>query len=55
MFPAPMLENLQAWVAGYYERTDQWSYQAHRQIFDSFAGCKSEHHDGTSFSARNLV
>ncbi|WKZ12936.1 MAG: AAA family ATPase [Gammaproteobacteria bacterium] len=37
-----MLENLQAWVAGYYEREDQWSYHAHRQIFDSFAGRKSE-------------
>lgn len=37
-----MLENLQAWVAGYYERKDQWSYHAHRRIFDSFIGCKSE-------------
>jgi adenylate kinase family enzyme len=37
-----MLENLQAWVAGYYERQDQWSYNAHRRIFDSFAGRKSE-------------
>ncbi len=37
-----MLENLQAWVAGYYERTDQWSYHAHRQIFDAFTGRKSE-------------
>ena len=38
-----MLENLQAWVAGYYERQDQWSYYAHRRIFDSFTGPKSEH------------
>lgn len=37
-----MLENLQAWVAGYYDREDQWSYHAHRQIFDTFTGCKSE-------------
>jgi adenylate kinase family enzyme len=37
-----MLENLQAWVAGYYERQDQWSYHAHRRIFDSFTGPKSE-------------
>jgi len=37
-----MLENLQAWVAGYYERKDQWSYHAHRQIFDAFTGCRSE-------------
>jgi adenylate kinase family enzyme len=37
-----MLDNLQAWVAGYYERDDQWSYRRHRRIFDSFAGRKSE-------------
>ena len=37
-----MLENLQAWVAGYYERQDQWSYYAHRRIFDSFTGPKRE-------------
>ena len=37
-----MLENLQAWVADYYERQDQWSYHAHRHIFDSFTGRKSE-------------
>lgn len=37
-----MLDNLQAWVSGYYERDDQWSYRAHRRIFDSFAGRKSE-------------
>lgn len=37
-----MLGNLLAWVAGYYERHDAWSYQAHRRIFDSFEGRKSE-------------
>lgn len=37
-----MLEHLQVWVSGYYERHDQWSYHAHRRIFDAFAGCKSE-------------
>lgn len=42
-----MLEPLQAWVAGYYEREDQWSYQAHRRIYDSFAGRKSERLDDT--------
>jgi len=41
-----MLENLQTWVADYYEREDQWSYQAHRRIFDSFAGRKSERLSG---------
>ena len=42
-----MLENLQVWVAGYYERKDQWSYHAHRQIFDAFTGCKSERRSGS--------
>lgn len=38
-----MLANLQAWVAGYYEREDAWSYRAHRRIFDGFNGRKTEH------------
>jgi adenylate kinase family enzyme len=38
-----MLEQLQVWVAGYYQRQDQWSYHAHRKIFESFAGKKSEY------------
>lgn len=46
-----MLDNLQAWVAGYYERQDQWSYHAHRRIFDSFAGPKSERPSGSSVAA----
>lgn len=37
-----MLQNLQDWVTGYYDRRDQWSYHAHRRIFDSFTGNKSE-------------
>jgi adenylate kinase family enzyme len=37
-----MLANLQAWVSGYYERDDSWSYRAHRAIFDAFPGNKSE-------------
>lgn len=37
-----MLDNLQAWVAGYYERDDAWSYAAHRRIFDAFVGPKRE-------------
>lgn len=45
-----MLDNLQAWVTGYYEREDQWSYQAHRAIFDSFDGHKSER-CGESYAA----
>jgi hypothetical protein len=46
-----MLENLQAWVAGYYQRQDQWSYHAHRQIFDSFVGRKSERLSGNAVAA----
>lgn len=46
-----MLDNLQAWVAGYYERQDPWSYHAHRRIFDAFTGPKSERLAGTSVSA----
>jgi len=38
-----MLENLQAWVAGYYERDDAWSYAAHRRLFDAHAGPKTEY------------
>ena len=40
-----MLDNLQAWVAGYYTRDDAWSYKAHRRIFDTFVGAKVEHGD----------
>ena len=46
-----MLDNLQTWVAGYYERQDQWSYHAHRRIFDSFAGPKSERLSGSAVAA----
>src|SRR5262245_46197075 len=38
-----MLENLQTWVSGYYQRSDAWSYAAHRALFDAFVGCKIEH------------
>ena len=38
-----MLDNLQAWVADYYERQDPWSYYFHRRIFDAFQGAKKEH------------
>jgi adenylate kinase family enzyme len=38
-----MLANLQEWVTGYYERDDQWSYAAHRRIFDLHQGRKVEY------------
>lgn len=38
-----MLDNLQAWVAGYYERDDAWSYAAHRRLFDAHDGTKTEY------------
>lgn len=48
-----MLPILSAWVTDYYHRTDQWSYQAHRRIFDAHSGVKIEHTrplDGTGGS-----
>jgi len=38
-----MLATLRAWVTDYYRRADQWSYQAHRRIFDAHTGAKIEH------------
>ena len=38
-----MLATLRAWVTDYYHRTDQWSYHAHRRVFDAHAGPKIEH------------
>ncbi|KGI78368.1 shikimate kinase [Oleiagrimonas soli] len=38
-----MLESLQTWVRGYYERDDAWSYAAHRRLFDAHAGDKTEY------------
>lgn len=46
-----MLDKLQAWVVGYYERQDLWSYHAHRRIFDSFPGPKSERRGGGEAAA----
>jgi adenylate kinase family enzyme len=37
-----MLANLQEWATGYYQRDDQWSYAAHRRIFDRHQGNKVE-------------
>lgn len=37
-----LLPKLQEWVSSYYEREDDWSYSAHRKLFDEFAGKKSE-------------
>ncbi len=37
-----MLTQLQEWVSSYRQRADDWSYAAHRQIFDDFAGEKLE-------------
>jgi hypothetical protein len=38
-----MLATLRAWVTDYYDRVDQWSYKAHRRIFDAHPGAKIEH------------
>jgi len=45
-----MLSNLQEWVAGYYHREDAWSYQVHREIFDTFTGPKVEHRELDAYS-----
>lgn len=45
-----MLDTLQQWVAGYYERDDAWSYRAHRRLFDGFAGPKTELRDAVGWS-----
>ena len=37
-----MLEPLQAWVCGYFERDDAWSCGAHRWLFDAHPGAKIE-------------
>jgi adenylate kinase family enzyme len=46
-----MLSKLQAWVAGYYQRDDAWSYRTHRAIFDGFTGPKVEHHEVAAYAA----
>ncbi|MEO5830021.1 MAG: AAA family ATPase [Rhodanobacter sp.] len=38
-----MLANLQAWVSSYHERSDPWSFAAHRALFDAFSGSKVEY------------
>ena len=35
-----MLAPLQAWVSGYYERNDDWSWRRHLAIFDAHPGTK---------------
>src|SRR5262245_45255989 len=46
-----MLSQLQEWVAGYYQRNDAWSYRAHREILDTFAGPKLEHREMGAYAA----
>lgn len=40
-----MLEPLQAWVSGYYERDDDWSWRRHLALFEAHAGPKVRHID----------
>ncbi|HKI36425.1 MAG TPA: hypothetical protein VKA46_31495 [Gemmataceae bacterium] len=37
-----MLEALLAWVEAYYTRDDPWSLAAHRRLYDSYCGKKTE-------------
>jgi adenylate kinase family enzyme len=46
-----MLSKLQEWVIEHYQREDAWSYQAHREIFDSFTGPKVEHREAAAYAA----
>ena len=46
-----MLDNLQAWVAGYYERDDAWSQRAHQALFDAFTGAKRRLGAGEAYPA----
>jgi adenylate kinase family enzyme len=50
-----MLTSLQAWVAGYYQRHDQWSYAAHRRIFDAHQGRKVEYTAGIALVLEHSV
>jgi adenylate kinase family enzyme len=46
-----MLNQLQEWVAGYYQREGAWSYRDHREIFDAFTGPKVEHREVGAYAA----
>ena len=46
-----MLDQLQRWVAEYYQRTDAYSYRVHREIFDAFTGPKVEHREISAYTA----
>jgi adenylate kinase family enzyme len=46
-----MFDQLQKWVADYYQREDAYSYRAHREIFDAFAGPKIEHREVSAYAA----
>jgi adenylate kinase family enzyme len=46
-----MFAQLQDWVVGYYQREDAWSYQVHREIFDTFTGPKVEHREASAYAA----
>jgi adenylate kinase family enzyme len=45
-----MLDQLQKWVADYYQRTDAYSYWVHREIFDAFTGPKVEHREISAYA-----
>lgn len=47
-----MLPFLRTWVAEYATRNDGWSYQAHRRVFDGFAGDKIEIVDAAELASQ---
>ena len=46
-----MLDQLQKWVAEYYQRKDAYSYRVHREIYDAFTGTKVEYREITAYVA----
>ena len=46
-----VLDQLQKWVAEYYQRTDAYSYRVHREIYDAFTGPKVEHREISAYAA----
>ena len=46
-----VLDQLQKWVAEYYQRGDAFSCRVHREIFDAFTGLKVEHREISAYAA----
>jgi len=49
------LDMLQAWVANYAQRYDEYSLSAHRKVFDAFNGIKHEHHSNLNAQSMKKI